>query len=243
MAQIRLKNRAGIDLSAEYLNELLSYSDLSRGTILLSLHAFELHGRTQGCCVPKQLIERFSPHYLEVCKCSEWPLWDCCIAIANKQCALREKFPAYFTYLVGHEIGHARICIEDLDLHKHYCLIYEFIHHASGGTIHPQELPIEKLCDEFGKYLSIKVHGQGVLGREIEEKLILERDYEKARLLFIRETGPSNDFSGLREKLVAFSMPYKNELIECWKEHISLHGEESLVKFIVSNHHYDEFFE
>ena len=206
----------------------------------MSLSSTELPEDNQGACVPKQFIENFSPHYLDICDCPESSRWDCCITISSEQCNLREQFPAYFTYLVGHEIGHARICLEDIGLHKHCCLIDSFIYYASGSRIQPSESPHEQLFDKFGKYLSSKLHDPNKIGHEIEEKLSLGIDKDTDRLVFIRDTYPSDDFSGLREKLLVFSRPYKNELLECWNEDIQINGERSLVKLVEN---YDKLFE
>ena len=240
MAQIILKNEIGIDVSTQSLRKLLSHAPLSNGKILLSLNDTSLPEDVQGACIPALLIEKFAPRYSTICNCPDSTSWDCCVVISKEWCNLQSKFPAYFTYLLGHEIGHATICLRDISLHIHCCLIHEFIFLASHGKIHPNESPHEQLSDKFGKYVSIKLHNINKLSHEIEKIKLKKNEKERERLEFVQDTSPSNDFSGLRERMVAFSRPYKDELIQCWKNHIREHGENSLASLILN---YDALFE
>jgi hypothetical protein len=219
MAQIILKNEIGIDVSTQSLGKLLSHAPLSNGTILVSLNNTSLPEEVQAACIPALLIEKFAPRYTTICNYPDSTSWDCCVVISKEWCNLQSKFPAYFTYLLGHEIGHATICLRDISLHILCCLIHEFIFVASHGKIHPSESPHD---------------------HEIEKIKLQKSDKERERLEFVQYTSPSNDFSGLRERMVAFSRPYKDELIQCWKNHIREHGENSLASLILN---YDALFE
>ena len=87
--------------------------------------------------------------------------WDCFIAISGKWCDRRDKYPACFAYLIGHELGHAKVCLSDRCLHIHCCLIQSNIKRASFGKIkYCHELPHEKLFDKFGKFLAHKFFKQ-----------------------------------------------------------------------------------
>jgi hypothetical protein len=243
LVQITIKNDSLINISGELINEFRSCSNIIRGKILLVFSKYDLPNQIQAVCVPTKFIEKYAPHYSVICDCSNTGFHECCIAISKEWCDQYNKLPAYFSYLVGHEIGHAKVCIEDIKLHLHCCLVHDFIYQASGGKVHPDESPHEQLFDRFGKYLSAKLHGPFQLINEIKTIESSKSDFERKRLTYISSTPPSNDFSGLREKLIAFSIPYKDELIKLWKNHIKYQeekGEFSLAKEI-PNHH--ELFE
>ena len=194
-------------------------------------------------CVASQLID-FDPEFYDLCHCSNSTSWDCCIAISYKWCASRNKFPAYFSYLLGHEFGHAFICLSDISLHIHCCLIRRCIKLASKHKITlPHELPNEQLFDQFGKYLSRELHGQEKLYDEIQQLKTTANDIERKNLTQIEDLNPSRNFNELRKTMIDFSMPYKDELIECWK-HVDTEakrlGDKSLTSLISD---YDKLFE
>ena len=159
MAKIILENKAKIDIEVAYLEDLLAYASLPDGSILLVLHDNSLPEKNQGVCVASQLFHLAS-EYKDICSCPNSAKWDCCVAINRKWCLSRDNFPAYFTYLLGHEFGHVNICLSSITLHIHCCLIHDWIRPASNSVIqYAHELPNEQLFDQFGKYLSFKIHG------------------------------------------------------------------------------------
>jgi hypothetical protein len=241
LALVTLKNNENIDIEKDFFEQFCSYGNLPKGSILLVLHDNSLPGKNlQGVCVTSQLI-CFASEYRYICSCSDSTKWDCCIAIDRKWCLSRDKFPAYFTYLLGHEFGHAYICLSDITLHIHHCLIHDWIKPASKSVIqYEHELPSEQLFDQFGKYLSFKLHGDKKLEHEINLLKKTANNIEKLRLKMIKELDPKNDFTGLRKSIIEFSKPYKSELIQCWNEDYENRGSRSLTSLISD---YDELFE
>ncbi len=241
MALVTLKNSAKIDIEIKFLEKLCSYANLPKGSILLVLHDNSLHGKNkQGVCVASQL-SYFASEYTEICSCPNSAKWDCCVAIDRKWCLSRDKFPAYFTYLLGHEFGHAYICLSDITLHIHCCLIHDWIRPASKSTIqYAHELPDEQLFDQFGKYLSFKIHGDEKLDYEINVLKEAAEDIEKQHLGIIQKLPPIQKFDGLRKSIVEFSRPYKNELVRYWKKDFEENGSNSLASLISD---YDKLFE
>lgn len=147
-------------------------------------------------------------------------------------------------YLLGHEFGHAYICLSDISLHIHCCLIRLRIKPASKNKVtRPHELPNEQLFDQFGKYLSQKLHGSEKLYDEIRKLKTTADDIEIKNLEQIENLPPSRNFSELRKTVVNFSKPYKDELIDCWK-HLDTEarkrGEKSLTRLISD---YEKLFE
>ena len=170
MAKIILKNNVAIDIEANYLEDLLSYANLPDGIVSLVLLDNSLPCEDhQGECVASQLID-FAPQFKSKRLCSNSTEWDCCVLISKKFCLLRNEIPAYFTYLLGHELGHAYICLSDISLHIHCCLIHSCIGPASKNKFEfRRELPDEQLFDQYGKYLSQKLHGSEKLNDEIQK--------------------------------------------------------------------------
>lgn len=233
MAPIKLDNKASIQIEEEYLDEVLDLSNLPSGSISLVLHDSYLPDCNQGVCVDQRLL-RFDPGYNSIFCGQNFTAWDCGIAIARKWCKNRQKFPSYFTYLLGHELGHAHICLSDINLHIHCCLIHLCIRPASDYKInYPHELPNEQLFDQFGKYLASKLHhGTDKLDNEIEIISVCADDIEKDNLEQLKRLAPSNNFQNLRKMMVDFSMPYKSGLINCWKELVRRDGNNSIISLV-----------
>ena len=240
MAIVTLNNKVKIDIDNNFLEELCFYAKLPNGSILLVLHDNTLPDNLQGICVASQLIN-FASEYTGICSCPNSARWDCCVVINRKWCISRDEFPAYFTYLLGHEFGHAYICLLDISLHIHSCLIHDWIKPASKSVIqYEHELPCEQLFDQFGKYLSFKLHGDKKLEREINSLKERVNNIEKSRLEMIQTLAPRSELNGLRKSIVDFSKAYKNELIQYWKDDYEKRGSDSLTSLISD---YDELFE
>ena len=240
MARIILENRAKIDIDIGYLEEVRSYANLPDGSILLVLHDGLLPKNDQGVCIVSQL-KHLDPGSSAICRCSSSTEWDCCVAIAKKWCTSRNQFPAYFTYLLGHEFGHAYVCLSDICLHIHCCLIVDRIIPASYCEIQfPHEFPNEQLFDQFGKYLALKLHGDTKFVHEINSLKKTANGIEKQRLELIEKLPPKSDFSDLRKTMIDFSKPYKDNLIISWKRDRDKKGPKSLASWISD---YDKLFE
>jgi hypothetical protein len=218
VANILLHEKTKNHIEVNYLEGLLFYANLPDGVILLVFHENALPENNQGVCVAAQLID-IDREFKYICNCSGTTSWDCCVAIAKKWWASRAEFPAYFTYLLGHELGHAYVYLSDISLHIQCCLFRLCIRPASNNKISfPHELPNEMLFDQFGKYLSKELHGSEKLSDEIERLKKTADDIVVKYLEQINKLPPSRDFSGLRKTMIDFSGPYKDGLICCWKD-------------------------
>jgi hypothetical protein len=230
MAIIRLINKTDIQIDESYIDRIASECELPSGGIVLFFSNNALPDNLQGCCVPRQLIH-LQPDFKFLCNDS-FGQWDCCVAISQKQCREAKLYPAYFTYLIGHEFGHVKLCMLDISLHIHSCLIREFIKCASNGVISMEhQIPHEKRCDQIGVFSSINIHSREKLSSEIECKL-KNTCLDEARLKFLLKLMPRNDLDGLRDESIAVSMPYKDKLIELWKKHHNEYGRNSLASYI-----------
>ena len=121
----------------------------------------------QGVCIPKELEEdnknRFGLLFKEI-KYS----WDVFNAFSKKSSLLYEKYPAYFSFLIGHELGHTKICLLSIALHIHCLLIQYYIEKASNNEISKcHQLPFERSCDQFGIYIAEKLFTRSKINNEI----------------------------------------------------------------------------
>lgn len=170
--------------------------------------------------------------------------WDCYIAISREWYDKRNTYPAYFAYLMGHELGHAKIYFSERLLHIHCCLIENYIKCASDGKINCyHQCPHEILCDTFGKYFSTRLYDENTLLQELEEIKSQTCDTdERVRLESIQKCEPTDIFEGLKGDLIRFSTPYKNELIKCWKENVEKNGTLALAS-VIPDHDFEKLFE
>lgn len=235
MARIEIKD--DIENKAEYENVIARYSKLPACHMHIFLLNKSLPKDKQAVFVPKDLI-KFDPNSDEYAsigyQAQEDYNWDCYIAISKEWCDKRERFPAYFAYLIGHELGHANIYFKDRKLYIHCQLIESKIEKASGGNINCHyQCPHEILFDRFGKYFSNKLYNENKLFDEIKEIQSTTNRDERIRLELIQNLEPIDNFESLRENLVDFASPYKHELIKLWKESVEKYGSNSLANQII----------
>ena len=201
MATIYLDNKARIEIDLSKLHRIITEAALPTGKIVLVLNDSPLPGNNQGACIPRALLN-FSESYAPVCE-GDLQSWDVCIAITHKFCLLHRDYPAYFTYLIGHEVGHAKICLADLPLHIHYCLVQEHIKVASNYQITRwPELPHEQRFDQFGIYLSQRLYSRDHLNEEIERLLDRPECNDRDRLQSMLSLSPSDNLDHIRNELV-----------------------------------------
>lgn len=170
--------------------------------------------------------------------------WDCYIAISREWYDKRNTYPAYFAYLMGHELGHAMIYFSERLLHIHCCLIENYIKGASEGKIkYRYECPHEILCDRFGKHFSTRLYDEDTLLQELKEikRQSCDTD-ERVRLESVQKSEPTDNLEGLKGDLIRFSIPYKPELIKRWEESIEKDGTLALASEI-PDHDFEKLFE
>ena len=238
MAKIKIKNYAyEVGNKKELEKRIERYSNLPECHINLIFLNRDLPNK-QGVFVVKNLLphEPNNSQYMDIGYGPNQDdyKWDCYVAISKKWCDKINDYPAFFKFLIGHELGHAKIYLSDENLHIHSCLIKGFIKCASNGRIkHSGELPHEILCDRFGKYFSHKFYDDAKKLEDEIDKLIINSDCEDSKnFSLIKNVKPTNNFEGLKESLIKISMPYKEKLIKLWEKSIEINGEYSLASKI-----------
>ena len=208
MAKIILIDKSKIKFDLNFLKKIIEVANLPTSQILLVFNNCPLFNHNLGIAVPRNLYFsiRDRGFFFEY-KDRDW---DCAIAFSEKACNKFEHYPAYFVYLMGHEFGHAHICLKDEALHIHYCLIQEFIQDASNDIIREcYKLPHEILFDRFGIYIAEQIYSREKLNIEIEEMLKDPECKDHDRLNQMLKMKSTNDLSHLRNDLISFSIPYK----------------------------------
>lgn len=243
MATIIFDNKAQIDFSEGCLFRVKNEARLPSGRILLVLSDGPLPDNNLGVCIPRALL-RFAPGYRRMFDQPKREDWDCGIAVSKKVCLMKEQYPAYFAYILGHEFAHASVSLTDISVHIHSCLIEEFIRAASDDIVtQATELPDEVLFDRFGIHIAERIFSREKLNADITQILKMPNCKDAVRLRKILSSSSSSnlgDLRHLRNDLVAISMPYKDRLIELWKKDVAQRGSDSLASLIDN---YDALFE
>ncbi|MBW1702913.1 MAG: hypothetical protein JRJ50_12505 [Deltaproteobacteria bacterium] len=237
MENLILKNDANVDEA--FVSKIIGQAGLNKGKILLRLMDGYLPDNTAGNTLPRSLLKyaqdfHIFDNYLDLD-------WEIGIAISKRYCLSYNSYPAYFSYLLGHELGHATVCVNDLDLHVFYCLIQEHIKHASEGNISSwHELPHEIIFDQFGLYIAEMLFGRERIDHEIRLLLGDHSREDLARLKLMLSLRGSKDLGRLWVDLLDFTKPYKGKLIESWEESVLVLGDGSLASYFDNiNHLFD----
>ena len=228
MATFRIDNKANIEIDNAQLAKLIGEAELPDKRLIFVFNNAPLPDGNQATFVPRDLLH-FSRPYVPVCGGGGLDNWDVCIAISEKCCSLQSQYPAYFIYLIGHELGHAKIFFMNMDLHVHCCLIQKHIKIASNYEITTWiELPHERIFDQFGIYLAEKLYSRDQLNKEIEGLLDIWKCNDRNRLHIMLSLDSSNNLDHLRDELVEISRPYRSALISSWQRHRDPLGNDSL---------------
>lgn len=226
---IRITHESNLKMGKKQLESLVTEVALPDDKIIMFVFSYDSlpDNNVQGACVPRPLL-KYSRPYASVCgRCCF--NWDICIAISGKYCDLQNQYPAYFTYLIGHELGHAKICFYDLNIHKYYCLIeMYFKNNFQHERVQYHEFPHERLFDKFGIFLCEKLKIRDKLNTEIGSLISKPTCKDRERLEWMQSTAGSGDLDHLREELIIFSKPYKTDLISYWKKEKEENGDTTL---------------
>lgn len=228
MANYVIKNKTQLVFTNKFFERIEDLANLPKGGVLLVLNDGPLVNDRYGQCIPRSFLH-YTPHSRYVFDQYTNISWDCGIAISQEICLMKNDYPAFFAYLLGHELGHASIVLSDLTLHIHSWLIEYFIREASDNVISKwHELPHERLFDQFGIYIAENLFSREKLRRELTQRLTMPDCCDQARLRLMLTLQGTNDLSILREELIDFSKPYKTKLIKLWKGHVAKEGEKSI---------------
>lgn len=220
MAELIVKNLAGIYLNKDFLSLVEKYANLPKGRVLLVFSDGPLVKNRYGQCIPKS-FRKYAPASTKVYYPFYDTDWVCGVALSLESCLMRKDFPAFFTYLLGHELGHAYICLSDMNLHIFCCLIKDFFYKVAPNKISwVHEFPHEKRFDQFGIYIAEHLFSRNKINNEIRDLLKDPSREDHEWLKFMLSLESINTFDDLNDSLISLVKPYKDKLIELWKKNI-----------------------
>jgi len=213
MARIQLAGDGGVDLVA--LQDICEQADLPPGDICLIVGDPLLESRFQAVTVSRS----FAPSADNLCGLEEHldKPWDAGISVGVTWARRQPEFPAYFAYLLGHELGHAttilsrpRLAVfEDL-VTRYLCLASE----SKDWTAH--QLPHEARYDQFGLAVAEHIFGWPRVAADIQNIIAQNLSEDVPRLLWLLEAQRTRDFTGLDKELAAFAEPYRDSFLQIW---------------------------
>jgi len=217
MCSIIIENKSSIDLDNKLLLKIVKQSNLPLGKLLLILSNNGL-GNRYGACIPRSTLKYTVSG--SVFRLFKERLWDVSVALSKDVCAEQVIYPAFFTYLLGHELGHAYICLLDVKIHIFYCLLEDFYNKVAEKKLQIYEFPHEKCFDQFGIYVAKQLYSRAKLKEEIEKLLLNPIRKDKEYLSKMQSYSGINMLADLKSNLIDFAKPYKDELIGLWKKDV-----------------------
>lgn len=183
----------------------------------------------QGICFHKSFYRYYNwigvhPDYLT-------KDWDCGISISGKYCQMHRKYPAYFAYLLGHELGHAHICCSDIWLHIHCCLVDSHLPYISN-KIQQYEYPHERRFDQFGICIAEQIFSREKLNEEIANLMKKPECNNRERLKSMLALPGTTDLNNIRNELIELTKPFKTDLITSWQKDKKDPALESLARVV-----------
>jgi hypothetical protein len=233
MATVAIKDKARIRADPNFVNRVIEEANLPEGNVLLLFNNGPLYKGRYGICIPKILF-RFAPYSNKIFMPFVEERWDYAIALSREAYACVDKYPAFFTYLLGHELGHAYVCLLDVKIHIFCCLLDDFYNQVAKKQLWDYEFPHEKLFDQFGMYIAEQLFTRKKLDKEIRELLDIPTRQDHNRLTVMLTLRGTNLLNNLKSDLISFANPYKEKLVKLWKGDIKRRNEGALAS-VISN--------
>jgi len=204
-----------VDASA--LSDIVAAADLPAGEIRLIVGDPLLSEDFQGITIERQFV-RFAGNIYGLEEFLE-DEWECGVLIGPEWAQRQPEFPAYFAYLLGHELGHATTVLTNLEITIYEDLLLHYIGRASGSdTWRWGELPHEIRYDQFGIAVSEAVYGRSTVEENFGRILAQGLSKDEPRLRKVLSLPARLDLKGLRNDIAEFARPFKEELMALWQE-------------------------
>lgn len=212
MAIVTLIDQQGV--GTDPVDAIVTEAKLPPGSILVVLGDSLLDPRFQGMTIARAHI-RFDASIYGLEDWLQEP-WDCGVSIGPHWAERQGAFPAYFAYLLAHELGHATTVLSDLELICFEELIVRYIHVVEKERW--DDLPHEVRYDQFGMAVAEAIYGRAEV--ESEFASIIEKGVtnDVPRIEKALSLEPRHSLDGLRQDLASFCQPYREALLEIWRE-------------------------
>lgn len=212
MADVTTIDKLGV--GTDTVDAIVADAKLPPGSILLILGDSLLETEYQGVTIAHAHV-RFADGVYGLDNYLQRP-WDCGIVIGARWTERQGEFPAYFAYLLAHELGHATTVLSDLELTCFEDLIVRSIGRVAPGVWRWDEMPHEIRYDQFGMAVAKAVYGRAKV--EAEFASIIEKGLSNdMRLKKALSMKPRHDLDTLREDMASFCQPYREQLLEIWR--------------------------
>lgn len=142
--------------------------------------------------------------------------WDCEVALSSDTASRASTHPAFFSQILAHELGHARVAVTDPALHVYSSFVDFMATQLSLGVLLHHELPHEAAHDRFGVWVAEAVLGRSSLKRDVSLLLAepSRRDYQRLRSYLT--LSPRGNHDTLRREIAAFATPFASEFVSAW---------------------------
>lgn len=217
VARIALHNPAKVDL--EMLGEIAERSGLPAGEICLIVGDEKLDEGLQGCAIARAFvpwagnIHGLQDHLQED--------WDCGVVVGPRWALRAHEFPAYFAYLLAHELGHATTILNNLWLAAYEGMILRYVPRiVNDRKWRWDEFPHEVRYDQFGLAVAQDLYGRDAVEAEFSRLILEGLSRDAPRLVKVLTLEPSQDLSSLPRELADFASPYREQLVALWEEDI-----------------------
>jgi hypothetical protein len=214
--KIQIENRTKIP--TKMIECIVSNSILPAGEVLLFVGQDEMAGNANdfGQCIP-----RLAQNLQGSCLCTSAFRdldWDAGILLSTKACDYYYSHPAFFAELLGHELGHAALCLIDPVFHA-YCT---FICNNFRGKwrITWNKFPHEKRFEQYGKAVAEATYSHEQLEKEIKNLLLEKNRNDRIILCDLLDLECCMDLTGIREGIVEFVSRHggHEQVIQLWNE-------------------------
>lgn len=193
------------------INKMVNCANLPNSKLLLAVGDEDIEGNSNlGEFVPREYLDDVEESALRISHRKD-ERWSIGIVIYKKASDLFDEYPSLFTFLLGHELGHAKAYLANKDSHPFGCLIRHFIRDISEDEISdPLQLPHEIAFDKFGKYISETVYGSDRVTAEVNNYLKRTSD-DPYGFKNIANIISSDNMDDIMHELILFAKPYKDK--------------------------------
>jgi hypothetical protein len=215
--KIQIENNSMIP--ARMIERIVNASSLPSERVLLVVGTDSMAGNRNdllGMCIPRLALDTVG-NCLRTEGRRSLP-WDAGVALSYKACEHYDSYPAFFAQLLGHELGHAALCLTDPILHIYSTFIY-YNWAGKYEKIYRNRFPAERRFEQYGIAVAQDVYSREQLDREVRELLTKDRK-DKDILSDLLGLSGCMDLKGLKEELVLFASQRKGLLIQKWRKRL-----------------------
>jgi len=214
--KIQIKNKTKVP--TERIKRIVSAFDLPPGEVLLIVGTDQMAGNAKeyGQCIPRHALDLQGSCLRTSAYCVLD--WDAGVLLSTKACKYYDSHPAFFAELLGHELGHAALCLIDPVFHSYCTFICR--NFCGKWQIAWNKFPHEKRFEQYGKAVAEETYSHEQLEKEIKNLLLDENLSDRIILFDLLKINGWKDLSGIRKEIVEFVSNHggHEQIIQLWNE-------------------------